>query len=370
MNPLFKRFADAIKKGRGQSEALKQARGLVRAVRSGRGGLRDVNTVRNGMREISRAMRGGPVDKYGKISELIKNTIWKEMMRTLGPLGSIVSALIRPSGRSIAKNIEQELKAAADLLQEFGYQVIPPVDQTGSGGGLASPSAAPREPTPSPRQRTPAETLTTPGEQVQQMPAKPAPEGAVSNYITVNINGERFRVRRDDPLLTGAMIKVKSSNVHSIGYEWNDAEPAKGQLKVRFKDHRRGAGRAGKAGAGYTYYDVHPKVFVAFTKAASKGKFVWDRLRIRGTVSGHQYRYALTTIASDGYVPRKARLAGGGYMIGDAAKHPVGLREVFERRTVKGANGKVYQSALPQRFVGYTQPNRGRPDRGKPNRGR
>lgn len=206
--------------------------------------------------------------------------------------------------------------------------------------------------TPRRQQERPAPLQTEPGTPARRDAQTPE---AVSNYVTINIGGRKYRIRRDDPLLTGEMIRVKSSNVHSIGYIWNSDDPAKGTLQVRFLDHRKG--RSAKAGAGYQYFAVHPEVFVSFTKAASKGKFVWDRLRIRGTVSGHQYQYSIATLASDGYTPRKARR--------------VGDHEYFLQRTVKGSNGKVYKSQLPQRMVGpyNPSPNRGTPDRGEPNRG-
>lgn len=359
MNPLFRKFYDAMKTARKQDEIVRQAGKLARAVKSGRGGFRDLNQVRKGFRDVSRAVKSGDKMDYGRVSSFIKDTLFREMMRALGPLGSIVEAMIRPSAKAMTEDIGKELQAAADLLTKFGYEVTPPVERGSPGIGLGSPASAPSTPaqpmTPSGRPSRRPQPLETEGETVEDRPRMPA--GPNGNFVTVSVNGRRFRIRKDDPLLTGEMIKVKSSNVHSIGYTWNDENPAKGTLKVRFLDKRQGRG-AGRAGAGYQYFEVDPIVFVAFTKAASKGKFVWDRLRIRGTVSGHQYRYSLATLASDGYVPRAAT------RIGDT--------EYFLRRTVKGTNGKVYRSALPDREVGpyNPKPNRGQPNRGGPNRGR
>lgn len=362
MNPLFRNFYEAMKKAGRQEDMVRSAGELVRKVKSSRGGFRDLGQVRRGFRDVSRAVKTGDKLSYGRLSQFVKDTLWNEMMRALGPLGSIVGAMLRPNAQAVTQDIERELKAAADLLQHFGYEVSPPpIDQTGSGRGMSTPkspapAAQPMSPSRPPRPEPPP-TLETPEPEPRQRPDHPT-----------GVNGQRFRIRRDDPLLTGEMIKVKSSNVHSIGYLWNHEDPARGTLQVRFLDKRKG--RTGTAGAGYHYFEVHPAVFVAFTKAASKGKFVWDRLRVRGTVSGHQYRYSLATLSSDGYVPRKARLEGGGYMIGPPGRHPAGRGEVFQRRTVTGANGRVYQSSLPERFVGFTRPNRGRPNRGEPNRGR
>ena len=66
------------------------------------------------------------------------------------------------------------------------------------------------------------------------------------------------------------MIAVKSSNVHSIGYE-------NGTLYVRFL-----------TGALYEYYDVPGAEYDAFLNAPSKGRFVYYRLRGR-----YRYRRAV-----------------------------------------------------------------------------
>lgn len=64
------------------------------------------------------------------------------------------------------------------------------------------------------------------------------------------------------------MIAVKSSNVHSIGYE-------NGTLYVRFL-----------TGVLYEYYDVPADVYDEFLNASSKGRFVHYRLKGR-------YKYRL-----------------------------------------------------------------------------
>ena len=109
--------------------------------------------------------------------------------------------------------------------------------------------------------------------------------------------------------LTQGMIPVRSSNVHSIGYEWPQNGERAGNLLVRFLGGT-GKNRSGP-GALYRYRDVPREVFLAFQRAASKGGFVWDDLRVRGTVSGHQYDYELAGTGNDGYVPRQAGLKRG-----------------------------------------------------------
>jgi hypothetical protein len=110
----------------------------------------------------------------------------------------------------------------------------------------------------------------------------------------------------DDPAYRGQMIAVQSSNVHSIGYQYNDASPSKGVLLVRYLQGSKGQRTAGPQ---YEYYDIHPAVFDSMRKAASKGGFVWDRLRVRGTVSGHRKQYRLTGFTGS-YLPRQAKRYG------------------------------------------------------------
>lgn len=116
-----------------------------------------------------------------------------------------------------------------------------------------------------------------------------------------------FGIDPSEPIYRGKMQEVDSSNVHSIGFLWNDREPANGRLLVRF--WHKESGKQKTPGATYVYERVHPNVFELFRDAASKGKWVWDRLRIRGTVSGHQYDYRLFSI-SNNYVPRQATRIG------------------------------------------------------------
>jgi hypothetical protein len=88
-------------------------------------------------------------------------------------------------------------------------------------------------------------------------------------------------------------------------------------------------------------------------------------MRIRGTVSGHRYRYMLTMLSSDGYVPRQAtRLGNEEWFI---------RRKVNSATTSRGGNiqiGREYRSELADQFVKYWDKRNGRPDRGGPNRGK
>jgi hypothetical protein len=93
----------------------------------------------------------------------------------------------------------------------------------------------------------------------------------------------------------------------------------KGRLTHYQANGGRHDGKLNERGPTYAYFDVPIRVFVRMKLAASKGRFVWDELRVRGTLWGHQYRYSLvgaeaTVTDTDGelvpYIPRRATRAG------------------------------------------------------------
>lgn len=262
-----------------------------------------------------------------------------------GSGGSLPPAAGGASGGEEPRPFDAEIQTAIRFLEAFGYTVTPPGGQPG---------------TPQPARPRPAAQPATPED--LGFTRQPPP-----NQIW-----PRSRVRQDeDPLFTGEMIEVESSNVHSIGYIYNEQNPLQGTLKVRFLQASKRDKSKGKVpGPLYYYHHVQPAVFDAFRNAGSKGGFVWDRLRVRGTVSGHRYQYSLRGIA-EGYLPRKAtRLGPNEYFLQRRARF----------QNVRSGEIQEFQSQLPDQFVqtlgqprrgpqGFVPPERGTPDRGGPNRG-
>lgn len=156
--------------------------------------------------------------------------------------------------------------------------------------------------------------------------------------------GRRRQGAKDAPPLPGEespygqeILTPQSSNVFSFSYA---AETS--TLYVTFKANRlnpdsvrTGKGRRGgmnqlrgklgatvsgktnERGPMYAYLDVPARVYQRMQLAHSKGRFVWDELRIRGTIYGHKYRYQLVqgqVVTQRGvsgvYVPRKATREG------------------------------------------------------------
>ncbi len=228
-------------------------------------------------------------------------------------------------------------EALADLLRRRGFAVLAPEE---------IPAAV-------------AESLRRRGAPVGEEPARLGLPFGISLRTragkprkTVDLpfpGGRNRRFPVDHPIVTGEMVRTpQSSNVYSYGYDIENA-----LLYVRFKAPGKGRKRPDQPGPLYQYRNVPPEVFLKLHEAASKGAAVWDLLRIRGTLSGHQYDYALVGITGN-YVPRKATLTPQG--------------EVFLRRQVQTVGGKWLQSELPDQLVRAfpLRPESGAPRRGFP----
>ena len=141
------------------------------------------------------------------------------------------------------------------------------------------------------------------------------------------------------PVIEGP-INVTSSNVHSIAYEHNQNDSyAPGNLLVRYlggdSKHRTGEGPL------YRYHDVPVTIWKSFKLAASKGKFVWDELRVRGTISGHQYIYELAGTGGNNYVPRQAGLKRGKQGEWYLARKFGDMTSNLPERQVRGGRGDL-----------------------------
>lgn len=186
-----------------------------------------------------------------------------------------------------------QLRKAEALLRRAGYKVEAPVRW--NGGQIAPPPGGFNRRRPAPGQTTP---LPLPGWEERPRVAT--------------------RDTSEDDLLAGTMYEVQSSNVHSIGMRIDSEGDSKGTLLVRFLGQHAEGIRAG-LGSLYGYFDVPVALFREFQRAASKGGFVWDHLRVRGTIAGHRYQYELLGVTSayaggqqhENYVPRQAALKRG-----------------------------------------------------------
>lgn len=90
-----------------------------------------------------------------------------------------------------------------------------------------------------------------------------------------------------------------------------------GWKELRGRAGKTITGKSGNAGVTYAYYRVPRVVFERMKRAASKGKFVWNNIRVKGTIYGHRYQYGVVqgaVMEHNGeqmeYVPRKATQDG------------------------------------------------------------
>lgn len=326
--------------------------------------IKPSNALQQAKDRFTRSPVGQELAQYAKTP--FNDQAFSQIFGALGPLGDVLKAILRPKGKSLTSTLRSELDAAGKLLKAFGFEVIkPPVPRQGTQGKakaaqefLEALGFQVTAPTEHPKKKgsgypikgLKATPLPSP---IQEIESKEAAPRYKRKTIDLDIGlGRRQRIRSDDPLLTGEMIPVTSSNVHSIGFDIDWQAPSIGTLKVRFLQEGRAGGKIG--GAQYEYFNVPTQLFQKFRTAASKGKWVWNTLRIRGTVSGHRFDYRLSGI-TNGYVPRKATL--------------IGHEEWYVKRQFRGErNGeqRVFTSGddMRARYI----PNRGRPE--PPNRGR
>lgn len=335
-NALFPNYS------RAQEDALRNFRqtSLGRVVSAAADSIRRGRTPREAARQIARDLgrraqysrSAASTGDYRSAAQRRAEGRLEDVTDALSPhVGGIIGAMLRPNGIPLGGATNNaELAIAAALLEAFGWNVTPP----------AARETAPNQRPDWMRPRRAPDEFDYRREQPEPITQPRMPFGTpIRGYP------------EDDPVMTGEMIPVRSSNVHSIGYRWNRQVPSQGTLIVRFLDKSGGTTAPGPT---YAYYDVHPQVFQAFRRAASKGKFVWDRLRIRGTVTGHQYAYRLIGLAKSGYVPRQATRYGN--------------NEYFLQRQVRSVQGQTYSSSRPDELVGAVSPQR--PGNGLPYRGR
>ncbi len=328
--------------------------------------LRRLRNVQVGgiLKNLMRDAKG--VDRYARQPR--KNVLLDLLFKALGPVGSIFKSLMFPF-RSVGIELGRQLAAARNLLKAFGYVTIPPPGQ----GEHASQSdqqrmadylrsmgwtvGAPQSVAPSP-----GAPVEPPPDEKQGQQNKPKK----SKSDKVKVGGRNYSA--NDPIVTGEMIRVTSSNVYAIGFDRDPGGAQSGMLKVQFKHKQQKSGKktTDSAGATYAYYHVPTAVFQMFREAASKGKFVWDKLRVRGTISGHRFDYALIGI-SQSYVPRKATVVGNEewYLQRSFTSGTQVLRSNMGDERVRTMGRPNNGEPSP--------PNRGRPsgpNRGTPNRGR
>jgi hypothetical protein len=240
-----------------------------------------------------------------------------------------------------------ELKIAMNLIRAFGGEVLP-----GKGKEWATIADVERG------LAAAIKTLEKYGFAVSGSsgPPKRAPAETLGDRKTVDVEmGYRkgtSRVRADHPMITGEMVRATgSTNVYEFGYDLPN-----GILYVRFQTpHEKNA--KGSAGSLYQYSGVTPEEFLGLYRVkdmgngSGPGAWVWDVLRVRGSLHGHNKDYKLVGIMNN-YVPRKATVRTV-YEThgkrGQRLKNPrkIGEQVWYKQREVKTHEGRWVRSVKP-----------------------
>jgi len=299
------------------------------------GVVSDVSGLGDLVNPVLREIRS--IERY---SRLDYSRYLRAFLRQLGPAGRLLDFLARGMTK---RGKTDAISAAIELLRAFGFEVLPkpglPLSPTELRRAVEAARqfllwAESQEPI---RERVPVYPTRTIQERLKEQGEK----RTFADYILVPFGRGARRVPATHPLVTGEMVQVDSTNVHSIGYDLDT-----GILYVRFWHKRVRERRVYYVpGALYGYRGVTPEEFEDFLRAQSKGEWVWDHLRVRGTVSGHQKDYFLAGI-SGGYVPRKATMQ----VITDPETGERRLAEVFMPRTVL-LGGRFIESLKPMEVV-------------------
>jgi hypothetical protein len=229
--------------------------------------LRGAAQIIKGLRDISKSL--GPSKSKRAIEDALREQSFAQL---LGALGN--QSVTTPQGTF---RVKSSPASGSKIVLPNGQVIRVPGTKTGKIPELV----------PEP-------------EAVPSIPEPEAPGAALGEARQAGIKGA-IKLQR-----------VASSNVYAIGYD-----PETGTLRVQYlaggqglKSKEAKTRAKTKAGAMYDYYNVPPRLWASFQAAGSKGRWVWDKLRVRGTIAGHKFDYTLVagTIVGVGrvYVPRLA----------------------------------------------------------------
>lgn len=236
--------------------------------------------------------KGGQPTQYG-LRRILTSKVADAVKKKLGDVGALVSALFRPFGGQVEKEVVAAVEAE---MRKLG---------------------------------TPVEE--------RPVPARP-PIPSIGGKTVEDDDWRRF----DDynqPILEGPILCPHSSNVHSFYFEHDQNGARNGSILVRFlggdSKNRHGPG------AMYRYFDCRYELFEEFKRAASAGKFVWDEFRVRGSVVAHQKNFEIVDVGNLPTVPRASVLKrgqGGSFFVPRTLN---GQRSALPERRIGGNRGTI-----------------------------
>ena len=346
-NPLFRQF-----ERQAREEFRKSAVGkLMQEVQRGSATPSGVQRVGRLLKDAARQGRrpslsrlGGKdfgkfaseIEKYARGGGYAKQLV-NEFLGQMGAAGKLIGALIGGNVQS-KRGLEREIGTAFEFLRVFKPELLSDqakrgdVGETTSRGNLKDAEYL-------------AKLLEAQGYEVVRPGVKEPKQRRKTADVDLG-EGRTRRFPRNHPIITGEMVPTpQSSNVHSFGYDNSSS-----YLYVRFKAAKAPGAKGPRPqspGSLYRYAHVMPEKFLGMYQAHSKGTWIWDNIRQRGTVSGHTHSWELVGITA-GYVPRRAVYRGKD------------LGEWYMPRTVRGEGAKRLTSRLS------AEPLTGAPNTGAP----
>ncbi len=293
------------------------------------------------------------IERYARRSDDAGELV-REWLTSLGAPGKFLLGMFGAPRLAAEPGKEARLlQGAINFLRSYGYEVLPQPDQVRPGSPLYARSRAAAWSWLERTGETMAAYLGGPPEikedDLFQEVFRPPRPGAEAGEADLSAFHGMPGLPANHPINTGRFTEVASENVHSVAYDASEAT-----LYVRFwaKKWNKELGEFVRQGPGpiYAYSYVPAPMFLDLLSARSKGGWIWDNLRIRGTVSGHRFDYRLVAIAG-GYVPRKATF--GPLKAGDYAGE---YGEQFVPRVVQTPRGKWIRSVKPHEVVRTFRP--------------
>ncbi len=242
------------------------------------------------------------IQRYSRQDSELKQLL-KGFLTELGPAGKLIQALTGSEARG-------ELDRLVKIMEAFGFEVLPRRADWKRGTAATERGLEAAQ-----------ELLEAMGAKVVWPGDEPERRGTRLPF-GLPLYDDQGRQRQRDPLADGRRPGPTLWDVASDRHRRDGQGPVVERPFLRLR-HRRGvplcpllrlpAGTRGpdghplRGGPGslYRYANVTPEEFLTLLAANSKGDWVWDHLRIRGTWSGHQKDYELVGVEG-GYVPRKA----------------------------------------------------------------
>lgn len=179
----------------------------------------------------------------------------------------------------------------------------------GSPGGFTTRSGPAPDPRVSPTTRFPRRPPTAAEEESEWSDIFLTPTSS-------NVYSFQYHRRPGDTHGT-LFVTYKASTFHEGALSTGTRRKGRSRSQTQLvgKAGKTIAGKSNAPGPRYAYLQVPPAVFTRMKDAYSKGKFIWDNIRVRGTIYGHKYQYTLAQgqiVEGMGrmYIPRKATSQG------------------------------------------------------------